>query len=133
MVLVRVVPAVVDEVTQVVLGDAVAIHARVLLRRARPARKKGWRAVQEADVVHHQVAHVADPSLGPEHHLREGTISTVSSNTNKRTTDNRTSSDGDVRKRMFLAKESKGPSAAAAIHAPTKVNQSVTETRAPVR
>lgn len=102
MVLIRVVPAVVDEVTQVVLGDAVAIYARILLRRARPARKKGWRAVQEADVVYHQVAHVADPSLGPEHHLREGTISTVSSNTNKQTADNRMSSDGRCEKKDVL-------------------------------
>lgn len=34
-VLVRVVPAVVDEVTQVVLGDAVAVSAGVLLRCTR--------------------------------------------------------------------------------------------------
>lgn len=92
VVLIRVVPAVVDQVTQVVFGDAVAIRACVLLRCARPARRKRWRAVQEANVVDYQVAHVADPSLGPEHDLREGTISVVSSNSHERPEDNRTSS-----------------------------------------
>lgn len=92
VVLIRVVPAVVDQVTQVVFGDAVAIRACVLLRCARPARRKRWRAVQEANVVDYQVAHVADPSLGPEHDLREGTISVVSRNTHERPVDNRTSS-----------------------------------------
>lgn len=97
VVFVRVVPAVVDEVTQVVLGDAVAVHARVLLGRARPARKKRRRAVQKADVIYHQVAHVADPSLGPEHHLRvAGSISATSGNTNKWTTGNRMCEKKDV-------------------------------------
>lgn len=96
VVLVRVVPTVVDEVTQVVFGDAVTIHARVLFRCARLAGRKRWRAVQEADIVYHQVTHVADSSLGSEHHLREGGISTM---------DNRMWSDRDVRERMFFAKE----------------------------
>lgn len=68
-VLVRVVPTVVDEVTQVVLGDAVAIGAGVLLWCTREAWRQRRGAVQETDVIHHHVAHVADPSLGSEHHL----------------------------------------------------------------
>lgn len=59
----------VDEVTQVFLGDAVAIRAGVLLRCARQGWRKRGRALQEADVIHHHVPHVADSSLGSEHHL----------------------------------------------------------------
>lgn len=59
----------VDEVTQVVLGDAVAIRAGVLQRCARQGWRKRGRALQEADIIHHHVPHVADSSLGSEHHL----------------------------------------------------------------
>lgn len=69
VVLVRLVPAVVDEVAQVVLRDAVAVGAGVLLRRAGLAGGKGVGAVGETHIVDHQVAHVADPSLRPERHL----------------------------------------------------------------
>lgn len=60
----------VDEVTQVVLGDAVAVSAGILLRCARQGWRKRWGALQEADVIDHQVAHVADSSLCPEYHLK---------------------------------------------------------------
>lgn len=68
-VFIRVVSTVVDEVTQVVLGDAVAISAGVLLRCARQGWRKRWRALQEANIVYHQVPHVADSSLCPKYHL----------------------------------------------------------------
>lgn len=70
-VFVRVVSTVVDEVTQVVLGDAVAISAGILLRCAGQGWRKRWRALQEADIIDHQVPHVADSSLCTEHHLKK--------------------------------------------------------------
>lgn len=70
-VFIRVVATVVDEVTQVVLGDAVAISAGVLLRRARQGWRKRWRALQEANIIYHQVSHVADSSLGPKYDLKK--------------------------------------------------------------
>lgn len=69
-VFVGVVSTVVDEVTQVVLGDAVAISAGILLRCARQGWRKRWRALQEADIINHQVSHVADSSLRTEYHLQ---------------------------------------------------------------
>lgn len=53
VVLVRVVSAVIDEVTQVLLRDAVSISTGVLLGGARPVRWKRRRAVQEANVIYH--------------------------------------------------------------------------------
>ena len=68
-VLVRVVSTVVDEVTQVVLWDAVSVSTGVLLGAARPAGGQRRGTLVEADIVHHHVAHIADAPLSPEDHL----------------------------------------------------------------
>lgn len=61
----------VDEVTQVVLRDAVAICTGVLLRCARLVWRKRRGAIHEADVIYYQVTHVADPSFSREYHLKK--------------------------------------------------------------
>lgn len=68
----------VDEVTQVVLRDAEATGASVLLRCTRLIGKQRRGAVQEVDVVYHHIAHVADPTLGPKHHLAKDNGSALS-------------------------------------------------------
>lgn len=68
-VLVWVVSAVVDEITQVVLRNAVAVGTGVLLWCTWLVWRKRRGAVQEADIVYHHITHVADPSFRPEHNL----------------------------------------------------------------
>lgn len=69
----------VDEVTQVVLRDALAICTGILLRCTWLIWRQWRGAVQEADIIYYHITHIADPSLGPEHHLTKDNKPRISS------------------------------------------------------